>query len=184
MVARPRHTESWRVVPAATADRREDAFTLIELMVVILIIAILMAIAIPTFLGARQRAQDRAAESDLRNSLTAAETAYANKGDYATAQYSDMNVELSPNLFFSPSTTPSSGPKHISVDTPPAADPAPQQWSGAELSASGTCFSITVVKIGVGSANQTPGVFYSQVPGGAATCDGAHADAATATAFS
>jgi prepilin-type N-terminal cleavage/methylation domain-containing protein len=39
----------------------EAGFTLIELMVVVLIIAILIAIAIPTFLGARSRAQDRVA---------------------------------------------------------------------------------------------------------------------------
>lgn len=57
--------------------RREDGeegFTLIELMVVVLIIAILIAIAIPTFLGAQDRARDRAAQSDLRNALTAAKT--------------------------------------------------------------------------------------------------------------
>ena len=50
----------------------EDGFTLIELMVVVLIIAILLAIAIPTFLGAQDRARDRGAQSNLRNSLTAA----------------------------------------------------------------------------------------------------------------
>ena len=52
----------------------EDGFTLIELMVVVLIIAILLAIAIPTFLGAQDRARDRAAQSDLRNGITAAKT--------------------------------------------------------------------------------------------------------------
>jgi type IV pilus assembly protein PilA len=52
--------------------KEEDGFTLIELMVVVMIIAILMAIAIPTFLGAQDKAKDRAAQSDLRNALTAA----------------------------------------------------------------------------------------------------------------
>ena len=54
--------------------KSEEGFTLIELMVVVLIIAILIAIAIPTFLGAQNRARDRAAQSDLRNALTAAKT--------------------------------------------------------------------------------------------------------------
>jgi type IV pilus assembly protein PilA len=54
----------------------DKGFTLIELMVVVLIIAILIAIAIPTFLGLRERAQDRAAQSDLRNGLTASKAFY------------------------------------------------------------------------------------------------------------
>jgi type IV pilus assembly protein PilA len=60
--------------------RDEEGFTLIELMVVVLIIGILIAIALPTFLGARKRAQDRAAQSDLRNGLATAKT-YFTDGD-------------------------------------------------------------------------------------------------------
>jgi prepilin-type N-terminal cleavage/methylation domain-containing protein len=46
--------------------RDERGFTLIELMVVVLIIAVLLAIAIPSFLGARDRANDRRTQSNLR----------------------------------------------------------------------------------------------------------------------
>jgi type IV pilus assembly protein PilA len=60
----------------------DEGFTLIELMVVVLIIAILIAIAIPTFLGLRRRAQDRAAQSDLRNGLTAAKAFYTDNETY------------------------------------------------------------------------------------------------------
>ena len=51
-------------------------------MVVVLIIGILIAIALPTFLGARQRAQNRAAQSSLRNALVAAKTSYTDTSDY------------------------------------------------------------------------------------------------------
>ena len=67
------------------AAENDDGFTLIELMVVVLVIAILLAIAIPTFLGARERSQDRATQSNLRNALTAAKVVFVDDGDYRGA---------------------------------------------------------------------------------------------------
>ena len=65
---------------AATAGER--GFSLIELMVVVLIISILIAIAIPMFIGARGRANDRATQSNLRNGLTAEKTVYTDTQTY------------------------------------------------------------------------------------------------------
>ncbi|HET6771260.1 MAG TPA: prepilin-type N-terminal cleavage/methylation domain-containing protein [Actinomycetota bacterium] len=70
--------------------RDDKGFTLIELMVVVLIIAILIAIAIPTFLGLRKRAQDRAAQSDLRNGLTAAKAFYTDHDTFTP--FTDLGV--------------------------------------------------------------------------------------------
>ena len=77
---------------------REDGFTLIELMVVVLIIAILLAIAIPTFLGAREKAQNRAAQADLRNALTAAKTIYVDTQSYSQSASDLLAVEPSLNF--------------------------------------------------------------------------------------
>ena len=96
-------------------EEPEAGFTLIELMVVVLIIAILIAVMIPTFVGAKARAQDRAAQSSLRNGLTAAKVVYSDHANYTEATVAALGA-VEPALSFVVAGSASSGPNAVSVD--------------------------------------------------------------------
>jgi type IV pilus assembly protein PilA len=113
--------------------RAEDGFTLVEMMIVVLIIGLLIAIALPTFLGARARAQDRAVQTDVRNAFLAERTFYTDGATYTENPLVLENLE--------------SALEYVTGDTPLAIGPVyvhvhagPNELFVSGRSTSGTCF--------------------------------------------
>ena len=128
----------------------ESGFTLVELMVVILILAILIVMGLPTFLGVRARFQDRAAQSDLRNGVLAARILYTDNATFTPADDSATGLVTILNTMcyvptgqasiasnpVAPACTSGAGTGSISVAS------TATQFAAARMSTSSTCFVI------------------------------------------
>lgn len=127
---------------SAMSTRQDDGFTLLELMVVIGIMAVLIAIAIPSFLGFRKSAQDRATQASLITAEKAARWIELRDGEFpSTSDSVTLLNTLEPAFTWVDHKVASTGPSVISVDE----DNGKTDLNFAVLSDSGTCFYLRVV---------------------------------------
>ena len=103
---------------------------------VILIIAILIAVLTPLFLGATNRAKDRAMQSSLSTATTGAKSFYLAKADYSLATPAALTAETGGITFINGAPT---GQNTVSLFNPLA---SPTQLVLAGQSKSGTCFYV------------------------------------------
>ncbi|MSO32719.1 MAG: type II secretion system protein [Ilumatobacteraceae bacterium] len=134
--------------------RREGGFTLTELAVAMLVVGILSGIAVPSFLGARNNAYDKEAQASIDSALVAAQTHYAQYGDFSDSQTATCSTttqlaadlqKQDPTLDMVTSATVSTGPKVVSVQSGTTWNSngeslGCQAFYATALSRSGTCW--------------------------------------------
>jgi prepilin-type N-terminal cleavage/methylation domain-containing protein len=134
---------------------RERGFTLTELAVAMLVVGILSAIAVPSFLGTRNSAFDKEAQAAVDAAMTAARTHYAQYGDFSSSDstqcvtnFSTLKQDLQriePSLDFIGPNVSSTGPRSVSVVAFETFNSGGEElgcqafWAAA-LSRSGTCW--------------------------------------------
>ena len=139
---------------------RESGFTLTELAVAMLVVGILASVAVPSFLGSRNNAYDKEAQSSINATMSAALQLYQNQGDFsdastagcgsdagasvATSLAADLQ-KLNPNIDTVAGTSASTSSRVVSVDARRTFNSnnellGCQAFFATALSSSGTCW--------------------------------------------
>jgi type IV pilus assembly protein PilA len=159
-----------------SGEQLEGGFTLLELVVVLSVIAVLVAVALPSFLSARSAAQERAAQSDLRTALVAANTVYIDAQSFANMSIGDLS-SAEPSLRWQAgrfTTGPHTLAVNLSANVVTGLDPAGEpSILLAEDAGDGTCW------YALQSDNDAP--FYGTARASGGRCD---VDAAVSAAAS
>lgn len=140
------------------ARAAERGFTLIELLVAIMIIAVLTTIAIPVFLGQRQKSHDAACKSLVRHAATVIETGYVDARSYVTTVTGVRAADLKahePSMTFvvlgAAATNPTASASARTVNYTGTAT----TYSIGAISASGKKFGMVVNKGSTGTRGVT-----------------------------
>lgn len=84
----------------------EAGFSVVEFLVAIIIVGILLAVSIPSYLGLRDRANDKTAKANVESALPAVEEFYAANGSYAEMTLSALQtIDESVALDYNPTVT-------------------------------------------------------------------------------
>lgn len=154
--------------------RRQEGFSLIELIIVLLIVSILLAVAIPTYLAARNRAENRAAQETLAHVLVSGQADYASQGAFvplhgaptlsAWLQSHDGAVKI-----LGGGTTPATRPNEVSEEH------GNQYFTIGAWSASGKCWFTLDIQSSSSAAISSagvagPGIYYGEAPTSSGGC--------------